>query len=25
MGQLFPVMYKPNNPDNWAFAPNERL
>jgi hypothetical protein len=23
MGQLFPVMYKPNNPDNWAFAPQE--
>jgi hypothetical protein len=23
MGQLFPVMYKPHNPDNWAFAPHE--
>jgi hypothetical protein len=21
MGQLFPVMYAPNNPDNWRFAP----
>ena len=20
MGQLFPVMYKPSNPDNWTFA-----
>ena len=23
MGQLFPVMYKPTNPDNWAFAAQE--
>lgn len=21
MGQLFPVVYAPNNPDRWAFAP----
>lgn len=21
MGQLFPVVYAPKNPDNWAFAP----
>jgi hypothetical protein len=21
MGQLFPVVYSPNNPDNWTFAP----
>jgi hypothetical protein len=21
MGQLFPVLYSPNNPDRWAFAP----
>ena len=21
MGQLFPVMYKPSNPDSWGFAP----
>jgi hypothetical protein len=21
MGQLFPVMYSPKNPDNWRFAP----
>ena len=21
MGQLFPVVYAPNNPDKWAFAP----
>jgi hypothetical protein len=21
MGQLFPVMYAPNNPDRWTFAP----
>ena len=24
MGQLFPVVYAPNNPDKWAFAPTER-
>ena len=23
MGQLFPVVYSPRNPDNWAFAPPE--
>jgi len=23
MGQLFPVMYSPKNPDNWGFAPHE--
>ncbi|UXA19448.1 hypothetical protein [Mycobacterium sp. SMC-4] len=23
MGQLFPVMYAPNNPEKWAFAPQE--
>jgi hypothetical protein len=23
MGQLFPVMYSPKNPDNWTFAPPE--
>jgi len=23
MGQLFPVMYKPTNPDNWTFAPHD--
>ena len=23
MGQLFPVMYKPANPDNWAFGPQQ--
>jgi hypothetical protein len=23
MGQLFPVIYKPSNPDNWGFAPQE--
>jgi hypothetical protein len=23
MGELFPVMYSPRNPDNWAFAPQE--
>jgi hypothetical protein len=23
MGQLFPVRYKPTNPDNWAFAPQD--
>jgi hypothetical protein len=23
MGQLFPVMYSPKNPDNWGFAPQE--
>jgi hypothetical protein len=23
MGELFPVMYSPKNPDNWAFAPRE--
>jgi hypothetical protein len=22
MGALFPVMYSPKNPDNWAFAPS---
>jgi hypothetical protein len=22
MGQLFPVVYSPKNPDNWNFAPN---
>ena len=22
MGQLFPVVYAPNNPDKWAFAPS---
>jgi len=21
MGQLYPVIYSPNNPDNWTFAP----
>jgi hypothetical protein len=21
MGELFPVVYKPNNPDNWNFTP----
>jgi hypothetical protein len=21
MGELFPVVYSPNNPDNWTFAP----
>lgn len=21
IGQLFPVVYSPNNPDNWKFAP----
>lgn len=21
MGELFPVVYSPNNPDNWRFAP----
>ena len=24
MGQLFDVMYSPNNPDNWNFAPDTR-
>lgn len=23
MGGLFPVVYSPGNPDNWAFAPAE--
>ncbi|MEZ0341175.1 hypothetical protein ACAG25_14430 [Mycobacterium sp. pV006] len=23
MGQLFPVMYSPGNPEKWAFAPQE--
>ncbi len=23
MGQLFPVVYTPKNPDNWRFAPPE--
>jgi hypothetical protein len=23
MGQLFPVVYSPRNPDNWKFAPPE--
>lgn len=23
MGELFPVVYSPKNPDNWRFAPNE--
>jgi hypothetical protein len=23
MGELFPVVYSPNNPDNWRFAPSE--
>lgn len=23
MGELFPVVYTPNNPDNWRFAPSE--
>ena len=23
MGQLFPVVYSPKNPDNWSFAPAE--
>jgi hypothetical protein len=23
MGQLFPVVYSPKNPDNWRFAPPE--
>jgi hypothetical protein len=25
MGQLFPVVYAPNNPDRWTFAPHEAL
>ncbi len=24
MGELFPVVYSPNNPDNWRFAPPEQ-
>src|ERR1700758_1231562 len=24
VGQLFPVVYSPRNPDNWNFAPDER-
>lgn len=23
MGQLFPVVYSPSNPDNWRFAPTD--
>jgi hypothetical protein len=23
MGQLFPVMYSPNNPDRWTFGPSD--
>jgi hypothetical protein len=23
LGQLFPVVYSPRNPDNWRFAPPE--
>jgi hypothetical protein len=23
LGQLFPVVYSPKNPDNWRFAPPE--
>ena len=23
MGQLFPVMYAPNNPDRWTFGPSD--
>jgi hypothetical protein len=23
MGQTFPVVYSPKNPDNWAFAPSQ--
>ncbi|MET0995861.1 MAG: hypothetical protein ABWY20_18075 [Mycobacterium sp.] len=23
MGELFPVVYSPNNPDNWRFAPSQ--
>ena len=23
MGQLFPVIYSPSNPDNWRFAPSD--
>ncbi|HTI76138.1 MAG TPA: hypothetical protein VL634_14175 [Mycobacterium sp.] len=25
MGQLFPVMYSPNNPDRWTFAPPQAM
>jgi hypothetical protein len=25
MGQLFPVMYAPNNPDRWTFAPPQPM
>ena len=25
MGQLFPVVYAPNNPDKWTFAPPQAL
>jgi hypothetical protein len=25
MGQLFPVLYSPKNPDNWRFAPPESV
>ncbi len=25
MGQLFPVVYSPKNPDNWRFAPPEAV
>lgn len=24
MGELFPVVYSPKNPDNWTFAPPEQ-
>ena len=24
MGELFPVMYSPKNPDNWTFAPTDQ-
>lgn len=23
MGELFPVVYSPRNPDNWSFAPSD--
>jgi hypothetical protein len=23
MGELFPVVYSPSNPDNWCFAPSQ--
>jgi hypothetical protein len=25
MGQLFPVVYAPNNPDKWTFAPPQAM